>query len=339
MRDDGGGGSSSTNQKPDWTNSYTPLQVDVSSLRDYWRTMTVDLFARSMTSTSGVLAPMPEMINSGLAGMGGSIDPQSGVFPEGIVVAEIMNDAHSKFAAFFKDVSNGIMCIGDAAGVIAEMYSSGDAANKASLNDVLFAFNDPTANRPGNLPAGATTQSFADQQAQAAAAGGQYAMALTASNDQATSVIYPANGVTIYFFADGSSKTVTSSNESSSWAAGTTTTTSYYYNGKQVGSTTQANFTARGGYSYTTTTTSPTDDPNAPGSASTEVVTNPDGSQDITTTTVGSDGKPQVTSTVHVPKTDTTDKGGLDQGPVQQAEQQYQTQGGKDYVQQHGSGY
>ena len=343
MPRDDGGGSSTSNEPQDWTNSYTPLHVDISDLRDYWRKTSIDLYSQTMTATSGALAPIPEMIGAGLLGMGGGVDPTAGVFPEAVVLARILTDNHSKFAAFFKDVGNGIQCIGDAAGVIAEIYRSGDAENSANLNDVLFAFNDPDGKRPDRLPHHVKTDSFAEQQAAAAAKSGQYAIALTASDDQATSIINPASGVTIYLFSDGSSKTVTTTQTSASdtggWAAGTTTTTTYTYNGAQVGRTTQSEYTERGGYKEMVTQTSPGTDPNAPGSAKTDAVTNPDGSQTVTSTTVGADGKAHTSNPVTVPASSSSGTPTNDPGPVQQAEQKYQTSGDKDYVQQHGAGY
>lgn len=337
MRIDGGG-SSTSNQPQDWTNSYTPMKVDVSDLRDYWMKMTTDLYAQAMSATTSVLAPMPQMVGAGLLGLGGKTDPEAGIFPEGVVLAQIITDTHAKFGDFFKDVSSGILCIGDAAGVVSEIYGNSDAENSASLNDVLFAFNDPTATRPADLPKDATTVSYADAQAQAANSSGQYAMALSAPDDQAIQVITPFEGLTIYLFPDGSSKQISTKSDSNSWAAGTTTTTTYYYHGQQVGTTTESQYAVRGGYSYTTTSTSPTGDQNAPGSSTTQVVTNPDGSQTITTTTIGADGKPTTSNPITVQPPPSNDSG-TDSGPVQQAEQQYQTSGSNDYVQQHGSSY
>jgi hypothetical protein len=333
MRDDGGG-SSTSNEKPDWTNSYQPLEVHVGSLRDYWGAMT-RLSPQAITATSGVLAPVGQISAGAFLGMSGKVDMTAGVFPEAIVVADLMTNARARFAAFFKDVATGMMCIGDAAGVIAEIYGSGDAENSANINDVMFAFNDPLADRPKDLPAGAKTDSFAAQQAAAAAASGQNAMALTAPESQAKRIPL-ANGVTEYLYPDGSSKTVTTSSDSNSWAAGDTTSTTYNFNGKQVGTSSQSQYTVRGGYTYMTTSTSPTGDPQAPGSSTTEVVTNPDGSQDITTKMVVGQNNVK-TTTSHVDPPAPVDTTG--QGPIQTAEGKYHTSGDKDYVQKHGSGF
>jgi hypothetical protein len=86
-----------------------------------------------------------------------------------------------------------------------------------------------------------------------------------------------------------------------------------------------------------TSSTSPTGDDKAVGSSTTEVVTNPDGSQDVTTTTIIDANGHTSTHTVHVappPPKDTTG-----QGPIQNAENQYNSHGDKDYVQKHGAGY
>jgi hypothetical protein len=336
MRDDGGGGTPIPEKDQNWTNTYKPVEVDTLDLRKFFTEMKMRLAPQAMTSTSGVLAPMGEMIGGALLGMGGKVDLSAGLFPEAVVVADLMTNTHAKFAAFFKDVGAGIQCIGDAAGVVAEIYHNGDAENSANINDVLFAFNDPLADRPKNLPKDATTDSFAAQQKAAAAASGQNAMALTAP-DSAAKIIPLASGVTLYLYPDGSSKQITVNSDSNSWASGKTTTTEYYFNGKQVGSTTESQYNVRGGYQTMTTSTSPTSDPKAVGSSTTEVVTNPDGSQDITTTTIVDAHGNTSTHTVHVAPPPPKDTSG--QGPIQTAENQYNSHGDKDYVQKHGAGY
>lgn len=325
-------GSSTSNEPQDWTNSYTPVQVDVKDLADYYSKMAMQLAPKSIAVTSEVLSQMGPMITMGLVNRGAS---QGQVFGEGVVVAQLMMDNQAKFAAFFKDVSAGISCIGNAAGVIAEVYNNSDNANSANLNDVMFAFDDPNATRPDGLPKGAPTKSYVDMQMEAAANAPQQPMAMTGADPVQT--IYLPMGDVEYIYADGSMKTVTTRGDSSSWSAGTTTTTTYMSGGKVVGQTTQAEYSVRGGYKYQTTTQSPNDDPNAAGSSSTQVVSNPDGSQTITTTTVGADGKPVTGDPTHVAAPSSGNAN--DQGPIQAAEQQYHTMGDKDYVQQHGSGY
>lgn len=325
-------GSSTSNEPQDWTNSYTPMQVDVKDLADYYMKMAFQLAPKATAVTSQVLSQMGPMIDMGLVNRAAS---QGQVFGEGVVVAQIMMDNQAKFSAFFKDVSAGIACIGNAAGVIAEVYNNSDNANSASLNDVMFAFDDPNATRPDGLPKNAPTKSFMEQQMEAAANAPQQPMAMTGADPVQT--IYLPMGDMEYIYADGSMKSVTTRSDSNSWAASTTTTTTYMYQGNVVGQTTQTESTMRGGYKSQSTTQSPTNNPNAPGSSSTQVVTNPDGSQTVTTTTVGSDGKPVTGDPTHIaaPSSGNTN----DQGPIEAAEQQYHTMGDKDYVQQHGSGY
>jgi hypothetical protein len=107
----------------------------------------------------------------------------------------------------------------------------------------------------------------------------------SAAKPTSTNSISPTLDVTSFVFPDGSSKTVTTRTEANSWASGTTTNTEFYFNGRQLGSVMQSLYSVRGGYSILTTSTSPTDDPNAPGASATTIVTNPDGSQTATTTT------------------------------------------------------
>ena len=331
MREPDGGGSTS-NEPQDWTNSYTPVHVDIKDLADYYTRMAMQLAPRSIADTSEVLGQMGPMIDMGLVNRAAS---QGEVFGEGVVVAQLMMDNQAKFGAFFKDVSSGIACIGNAAGVIAEAYNDSDNANGASLSDVAFAFADPGATRPKDLPKGAPTKTYLDVQEEAAANAPQQPMAMSGADpDQ---VVYLPNGDVLYFYADHSMKTVSTRSDSNSWSSGSTTTTTYVSGGKVVGQTTQGEYTLRGGYKQQTTTQSPNDNPNAVGSSSTQVLTNPDGSQTVTTTTVGADGKPVTGDPTHLaaPSSGNT----ADQGPIQAAEQQYHTMGDKDYVQQHGSGY
>jgi hypothetical protein len=321
----------------DWTNSYQPLEVNVDSLTDYYRSMLMELMPQVGAMTATTLAPMPQFVDQGLLGLGGSLDPQAGVFPEGVAVAGLMLDNEAAFKAFLHDVSQGINCIANAAGVIAEIYRNGDAENSSKLGDVAFAFGDPDATTPKGLPKGASTMTLSEKAAQANPGGG-YSMAATLSPDQASNVIHPANGVTIYLFDDGSSQTVTRSSDSNSWAITNTTTTTIYADGKVVGTTTKNEITARGGYRATTTSQTPGKDPHAPGAVSTVVTTNPDQSQTITTTTYGPDGKPTTSNPITVQPQSPSSQAN-DDGPIQQAENQYKTQGGKDYVDDHGAGY
>jgi hypothetical protein len=102
-------------------------------------------------------------------------------------------------------------------------------------------------------------------------------------------------------FPDGSSKTVNTHTDANPWASGTTTSTVFYFNGRQLGSVMQSLYSVRGGYSILTTSTSPTDDPNAPGTITTIVVTNPDGSQTVTTTIHNKDDMPTTPIVVNAP--------------------------------------
>jgi hypothetical protein len=333
-----GDNSPASTEPQDWTNSYQPVQVDVDGLLGYYETMMMKVLPAVAGPTATVLAPMGQFISEGLMGQGGSSDATAGTFPEGIVVAQLMTDYQTKFTDFFKDVQTGISCIGGAAGVIAEMYRNGDGENAANINDVMFAFADPGANTPKEFPKGAKTKTFAEQAADNANSGGQYAMAATQDQSQATSVSYPANGVAIYFFADGSSKEVVTSGTSNSYTSGTTTTSTIFYQGNVVGSTSQEKYSTIGGYSYTTTSQSPNSEPTGKGSASTMVVRNPDGSQTITTTTVDSTGKSTTTAPLTVQPDTHADTGTAD-GPIQQVETQYQTSGDDGYVQDHGNSY
>jgi hypothetical protein len=325
--------SAPSNEKQDWTNSYQAVQVDVKDLADYYHQM-LSLAPDATMYTVESLSQMDLSIHMGLVNQAQS---QGQVFGEGVVVAEIMMNNHSKFSDFFKDVTAGVTCIANAAGVIAECYNNSDNANGASINDVMFAFDDPGATRPDGLPKGAPTTSYVDAQLKAAENGPQQPMAMTGADPVKT--IYLPMGDTEYIYSDGSMMSVKTRTDSNSWASNTTTTTTIMYKGQVVSQTTQVDSTMRGGYKSRTTTVSPTEDPNAKGSSSTNILTDQHGNQTITTTTVGPDGKPTTTDPVHVAASSDGSGNANDQGPIQTAEQQYHTMGDKDYVQQHGSGY
>jgi hypothetical protein len=322
----------------DWTNTYKPLAVDAGNLFEFYKAMTLTIAPEAATSTMETLTPMSQFIGAGLLGFDRGVDQSAGIFPEGIAVAQHMTDTMEKFRAFFRDVNMGIACIGGAAGVIAETYGNRDAMNKAAVDDVAFAFADPDAKRPSHLPKSAKTPTFAQQAAENAANSGQYAMALTAPDSQAT-VTYLPMGDICYEYPDHSTKVVSTRSSGNSWVATTTKTTTVTYQGKVVSTTTQESSTYRGGYSTTTTTQSPGADPKGPGSSSTTVDTDPQGTQTVTTTTHDAQGNAKTTTPVTVHPTPPGSSSAASSGPIQQWETQYKNAGDKDYVDEHGSSY
>jgi hypothetical protein len=315
----------------DWTNSVKPVQVDVNSLESYYWAM-IDVAGQAAGPVGSTLAPMSEMVRSGLLS---STDPQVGTFQEGKIVADIMYQNISDFTAFLRDAIKGVNCIGSAAAVISEMYRNADGTNSAQLGDVAFAFADSGAAKPDNFPAGANTQTYSQE---AAAQGGvQFAMASVADDSQASQVIYPASGVTILLFPDGSSKQITSQSGYGYEGTGSKTTTQIWYQGKQVGTQVNESYSIPNGYSYSVRTQSPTGDPTGAGATSTTTRTNPDGSTTIYTTTYDGHGGSKTSNPITVqPDTHATSD---DAGPVQQAEQQYGSSGSRSYTQSYGNSY
>ncbi len=330
MRVDDGGSAPSGPQ--DWTNSVQPVQVDVKNLGDYYYAM-IQVAADAAGPVGSTLAPMSEMIRTGLVS---SADHEAGTFQEGKVVAEIQYQNLSDFTHFLHDATQGVNCIGSAAAVISEMYRNADGTNSAQLGDVAFAFADPGAKTPDNFPQGANTKSYSDLAAEQGA-GSQYSMAASGDDSLATQTIYPASGVTILFFPDGSTKQITSQSGYGYAGTGSKTTTEIWYQGKQVGTEIDESYSIPNGYSYSVRTQSPTGDPTAAGATSTTTRTNPDGSTTIYTTTYDANGKPHDSNPITVqPDTHATN---TDAGPVQAAEQQYGTSGTQDYTQTHGNSY
>jgi hypothetical protein len=73
-----------------------------------------------------------------------------------------------ELTVYLQKLAESVGNIGSAARTVADSYGSGDAVGAASLNDVLFAYGDPTVPRPAGLPAGVGT-TFRDQQSALAA--------------------------------------------------------------------------------------------------------------------------------------------------------------------------
>jgi hypothetical protein len=325
--DDGG---SAPTGPLDWTNSSQSVKADVNSLRTYYLAMMM-IAGDAAGPIGSTLAPMSEMIRTGLVS---SDAHDAGTFQEGKVVADIQTQNLSDITHFLHDAIQGVNCIGSAAAVIGEMYRNADGTNSAQLGDVAFAFADPGVKPPANFPKGANTQTYSDLAAQGD--GSQFSMAALGDDSLATQTIYPANGVTILLFPDGSTKQITSQSGYGYGGTGSKTTTEIYYQGKQVGTEIDESYSIPNGYSYSVRTQSPTGDATAPGATSTTTRTNPDGSTTIYTTTYDTNGAHDSNPITVAPDTHATNS---DAGPVQAAEQQYKTSGTQDYTQTYGNSY
>jgi hypothetical protein len=326
---------------PPVRSDYKPVEVDVDGLVGYYRTMVMGLNLAVQTSTLTTLAPIGLLTQTALLGFGKDMDASVGPLPEGVDVARHMLDNAARFRAFFHDLGKGVQCIGDAAGVIAETYRGGDAANSATLGDLAFAFADPNATTPKGFPENAPTKTHTDEEAERANSTGQYAMALTMSTDgYGVKGIPLATGVIFYEFPDQSTKMVVTVPISADGRTGSTKTTTVSYHGKVVSTTVESTVT-EGGKTTSTTTQAAGSNLKAPGAVTTQVETDSAGGQKITTKTYDDKGNDKVLGTVTTePPPQTSSSGsGSDTGPIEQWEQQYDTQGTMEYVEKHGAGY
>jgi hypothetical protein len=332
VRDGGGSGGSGSDYK---SFNGPAVNVDIKDLTSYYKQM--ELVQTDATGPATMeLTPMAQMIRVGLSKPG---DTGAGVFPEGAYAAELLMSRQSDFQHFMHDVLNGIRNIGSAAAVIAEVYENADSESAAGLGDIGFAFSDPTAKPPAGFR---KVESWSEYEQRMAQQRGELPMSATGDDSQAK-VIYPASGVAIYLYPDGSSKqvTTTTTTSPSQYRTGSTitTTTAYAPGGKVISTTTDEKYGADGGAKVQKTTTNRGDDQN--GSASTtSTVTDSGGKVTVTNeTTTRTDGRPNTTTSKPVTITpgNHTESGGA--GPVEQAENQVDTRGQDWYVKQFGRGY
>lgn len=119
----------------------TKVDVDISGLRAYAGKMSdaaSDLAGRSAHLTH--LMSMPQDAWSG-ATLGEAA----------FVRSQLMANA-SELTTYLSVLRQTLMNIGSAAQTVADIYHTADGTSAADLNDVLFAFGDPTVRRPAGLP-------------------------------------------------------------------------------------------------------------------------------------------------------------------------------------------
>jgi len=118
-----------------------PLKVDVTGLRDYAKDMLdqqLDLASRSAHLTH--VFDLPVQAWNGM------------VLGEAAFLRAQMLGNAAELSAYLGNLGQTLYNIGAAAQTVADIYGTADAIGAADLNDVLFAFGDPTAPRPGSLP-------------------------------------------------------------------------------------------------------------------------------------------------------------------------------------------
>ena len=194
------------------------VNADLGSIRQFAQEMALKVPAEGLPDTMTALAQTAPLVREAFLAGG---NPAAGVFQEGVVVADLMTQYLSDFNSFAKDVDKGLRAIGNAAGVIAEIYQNADGGSAASLADVAFAFADPNATRPTGLPKGLATTTLSEVDAKNGTS--SMPMALSGNDNLATVTVYPVNGVTLMMFPDGSSKSIVTTSENSSVSSGTST--------------------------------------------------------------------------------------------------------------------
>jgi hypothetical protein len=327
--DPGGGGGPS-----DYKSFGSKVNVEVTDLVSYYE---------EMVMLSGVAggAANTAMAEMGMLTMTSLATSEDGeVFPEGQQAARLLNHRLSDFKYFVADVTEGVRNIGSAAAVVAEVYENTDGENAATVNDIGFVFSDPGAKPPGGFRKVETWSEYEQRMAEKT---GANAMSATGDDSLVTRSFSPANGVTYYYYADGSYKVVHTSTEggAAGWTSDqqVTTTTIYGANHQVISTVTDRSYSVRGGSKVDSTTTTRGDDHNG-STSTTTTVDNPDGSIAVTnqsqSTTDGHKGE-EVSHTTTVQRDEHRDSG--PSGPVEDAEDRVDSHGMSHTVQEYGVGY
>lgn len=225
------------------------VTVDVNDVVTYGQEM-MKLSAEGTGAGATALSEMPMLIAEALTM---PLDGQ--VLPEGQQVARFLNQRMSDFQYFLKDVSEGLINIGSAAIVVAEIYEGADGENGATMNDIGFVFGDPDARPPSGFRSNyETVDEFNDRMAEQS---GQNVQALTGDERYADVVSYPYGS--IYTFGDGSQKSVHSAlTYENGQMVSVTTTTITGPGGNVISSQTQKRYTTETGETTRNVTTTET---------------------------------------------------------------------------------
>ncbi|MFC0531063.1 hypothetical protein [Phytohabitans kaempferiae] len=305
------------------------VNVEVTDLVSYYQEMSM-LSGEIGTAAGSAMGEMSMMISTGLSQPG----DDAGAFPEGLMAARSMSNRLSDFQHFMTDLNEGVRNVGSAAAVVAEIYENADSENGATVADIGFVFSDPRATPPSGFRDVKTFNELAEET-------GQNTMALSGDTSTARALSYPYG--TIYTFPDGSTRHVTWSTQAAaghnSSPVSVTTTTIRDANGNVISTVTERSYSNHMGYTYNTTTNVTGDDRNNRTSTTT-TATAPSGDVTVTNTTQSTtDGKAgeQNTSTTTVERDQHRE--GTDQGPVETAQQNLDTDGSEYFVGEYGRGY
>jgi hypothetical protein len=236
-----------------------------------------------------------------------------GQFAEGPMMIAAVQSNSVVFEDFMHDLVLGVTAIANAAQVCADTYQGADNDNAGGIDTINFAFADPGASRPQGLSSqvgGHTLMDMvlAQEQSGAGGAGGPD----SALNPDGGNTVVSFPGYTLTMYPDGSSRSVGTVQDAG--GGSTTETVVYAANGTVVSKTSDSTTYLTYGDSGATVRTIV----NTTGNTSTGsiITTNPDGSQTVQTTR---NGKPYGD-----PVTVPADENPNQEGPVQQAVNQYQ---------------
>jgi hypothetical protein len=285
------------------------VHVDPDALRSYGLELATKGQMQTLHVTEHLsnLAPLIQSLTT---------PTDAGTFAEGAVIAGIMMQAATDFSSFTKELTSGLHYIGSAAAVIATAYRNGDVESAQDISVIDFAFGDPEANKPAGLKG--HDETYSEQAAAAAANGPQMSMAQLGMDAFITQQIN-LGYTTIYIYQDGSERTSTYGMPSEVTGVNGTTSTVSYTDGQgnvirrssttkgmnSAGQQTEVTVDSQGGQTVTTTTTH-----------------NSDGSVTVETARPGPDGKTETSQVTTHPGSSSSNE----QGPVQQAEDQYNLQ-------------
>jgi hypothetical protein len=318
-----------------------PVEVGVKNLTEYAGKI-FDIYTNSLGPSAKAFAHIPTLLSKGLTMPNDGVEPLA----EGNMAMQMMKQRIADFQAFLGDMNNGIMALAYASQVVAYCYDDADGENSARIGDIAFAFADNGAQKPDGfdnrlLVDGGKTMEQQQEEAAAKAGGnlganeGLYGS--TAGAEQTYSTPYGSS----WTWPDGSRMTSATSVQTERGSDGNrvtvyvTTYTIYDKDGNAKGTRVVRTSTD----SSTGSTTESTKISSGGNSQEDSVTTYSDGhiATTSTQTTTDQNGQQQTTSTTQV--TTPEDHGGdsTDQdGPVETAENTYDTHGSQRGQQQYG---
>jgi hypothetical protein len=330
---------------PTYTNQLTegqrPVEVGVKNLTEYAGKI-FKIYMNSQMASAKAFTDIPTLLAQGLT------MPNDGVSPlaEGKMAFQSMDQRIADFQAFLGEMNSGVLAIANASQVVAYTFDETDSENGATIGDVAFAFADEGTQRPAGfdkrllLEGGKTME---QQQAELAAEQGSTAgsyQGLYGNLDGARTTYATPYG-TGYEWPDGSRLTADYRTETEHYPYGgsatvyITTYTVYDKDDRVIGTRVQRTTTGTGATNESVEITA------GEANTRTSTTTFADGhiQTSSTQTRPGVDGEPETTYTTH--ETDPEDHTGdtRQDGPVEEAQDRYDTRGSQRSQQEYGVGY